>query len=165
MLISLITASCGDEDNAVSNEAILGTWNLASATTRTVATTSVAGIEATAITDGVSIDPTTFAWIFKSNPNRLSSTGSVTFDLTVTDGQGNDIPTTLPTLTNLVGSAAYEVAGNKLILTQDDGTESEVTILALNDSELSVGLDDTVEMDLGGATTTMERKATYRFTR
>ncbi len=154
--------SCDKEENEEFDSNIVGTWSLLSGSGTGQTTTTAGGDTYTVDFNSQIVDPTVYE-VDLNTDGTVTSQGSVTFEIN-SDFDGQNFKTTM-TLSNIIGNGTYEVIGNRLIATDNDGKETQITIVSLTDTELILEAEIVQTQAANGAESESRQKATQVYER
>ncbi|UII24015.1 lipocalin family protein [Fulvivirga ligni] len=128
---SLFVACSDDEEDLQLNSEIEGTWNMTDVSYSGVSTTSGSGITVITTYDGKAYD-LDYTVEFTSSPNKIFVDGDYNINLKYT--VSSSITGEMSYEQNFSGysfsnEGAWEIEGDKLIITDSNGEEQEYTIL------------------------------------
>lgn len=164
-LFLLTFAACGNEDDDVTAEdnLIVGSW-IATSGTQTGNSTTNFGSTSVSLDFTTTLNtPTTYGVVFSSAPNNVSGVGTADLETSFTiDGMPTTASSSIPLPIN---NGTWEVSGNTLRVNSSTGEVTEVQIIELTETTLSLGGTNTTSLNQGGATGTSVSEFNYTYER
>lgn len=142
-----------------------GTWRLNDANTSQETTTTVGGVEVTAVQAGVLIDSlSNYGWTIGENPNTILPSGSLVIRQTTTsNGLSTEVDIEADPVLSVI--TTYERDGGQLKVNNLAGETVGATIMTLNDSVFNLNVAYDVELEVGGVISQAKVNNTYFFVR
>ena len=158
----LLTACGGDETNPYDGE-LLGTWSMESGSgAGQITTKSGNDVVFTGDFTGLVVEPIDYQIIF-SDDNTYSAMGSLNMEMTY-DMMGQTITQSIP-MSGVLNGGTFEVTGNVMRVSNDQGETLDVTIVGLDEDNLTLEAEAVVTRSAGGYTTDTDQIVTYSFVR
>jgi len=150
LLFSIVLVSCSSDDDSTQNDesSIEGEWELTSMEMEGTAEYTMEGIPFPIVFTfegyGIDIDSQT---VFEVNPNTVASFGTLTLVMSI-DMMGETTTEEMPIdFSEYVSSGSWQIEGDQLIITDDEGIESTSKIEQLTSTTLVLTVNETVEFE------------------
>lgn len=162
LLAALGLTSCDKDETSQQNDLIVGTWETTAVSGAGKSSTEVQGYTAEASFTSRMIQPTNYTVSFTED-GQATGEGMITFELTSTTQGFTE--THIMTMTDVVTTGAYELAGGKLIGYGANGDTNESDVLVLTDSELVLDIKVDTDEVRDGARLRSKQSVKYTFAR
>ncbi|MBB4080978.1 hypothetical protein GGR28_003619 [Lewinella aquimaris] len=154
--------SCGSDDDISFDASLAGSWSMEEGSAIGYSTTTSQGTEYRADFTNVLVEPTDYVITFHPD-GRADSEGTFSMEVTtVLNGQSSS---RIITLSDILGTGAWELNGNVLTTSDDQGNTGKATILTLSETELAVEIDHEETRTGNGAESYQQQTALYTLSR
>jgi len=150
LLFSIALVSCSSDDDTTPNDesSIEGEWELTSMEMEGTAEYTMEGIPFPIVFTfegyGIDIDSQT---VFEVDPNTVTSFGTLTLVMSI-DMMGETTTEEMPIdFSEYVSSGSWQIEGDQLIITDNEGVESTSKIEQLTATTLVLTVNETVEFE------------------
>ena len=162
-LTALLFAACGGDETSRYDGELLGTWSMDSGSgTGQITTKSGNDVVFTSEFTGLVVEPIDYQIIF-SPDNTYSAMGNLNMKMTY-DMMGQTMTQSIP-MNGVLSGGTFEVTGNVMRVSNDQGETLDVTIVSLDEDKLTLEAEAVVTRSAGGYTTDTDQIVTYTFVR